>query len=150
MAKSGIYFGFIILVLMQNMTRANPLLSRYNVQELDNLKDLIHRLEEKLISNEEPDVYPDTEDMKIDAEEEDAGMSPGALRQTEENLLMNIPDRNVPESPLRSRFRDLAGLTRTAKSFNSCFGNRIDRIGSWSGLGCNSVKIGTKKKIFGN
>ncbi|KAJ8371193.1 hypothetical protein SKAU_G00112210 [Synaphobranchus kaupii] len=88
--------------------------------------------------------------MKMDAEEEDAGISPGVLRQSEENMLMNIVDRLVPESPSRSRFRDLAGLTKTAKSFSSCFGTRMDRIGSWSGLGCNSLKAGSKKKIFGN
>nr|P22642.2 RecName: Full=Ventricular natriuretic peptide; Short=VNP; Flags: Precursor [Anguilla japonica]BAA34121.1 ventricular natriuretic peptide [Anguilla japonica]prf//2101262A ventricular natriuretic peptide [Anguilla japonica] len=150
MAKSGIYLGCFILILIQNMVAANPLFNRNNVQELENLKDLIHQLEERVAVNEEPEVYPESEDMKMDAEEEDAGISPGALRQSEENLLMNIVDRIAPESPLRSRFRDLAGLAKTAKSFNSCFGTRMDRIGSWSGLGCNSLKNGTKKKIFGN
>ncbi|XP_061114857.1 ventricular natriuretic peptide-like [Conger conger] len=150
MAKSGIYFGCFILALIQTTVGANPLINSYNVQELESLKDLIQRLEERLPSNEEPDVYPESEDVKTDAEEEDAGLSPDALRQSEENLILNIADRIAPENGLRSRFRDLAGLTKTAKSFNSCFGTRMDRIGSWSGLGCNTVKTGNKKKIFGN
>ncbi|XP_036388358.1 ventricular natriuretic peptide-like [Megalops cyprinoides] len=150
MAKFGICFGYILLVLMQNIVAPNPLLNRYNDQELDSLKDLIHRLEEKLTSNDEPEVYPGYEDAKVDAEEEAVDISPSALRQGEDSVLMNTPDRALPDSAARSRFRDLAGLTRTAKSFNSCFGNRIERIGSWSGLGCNSIKTGTKKRIFGN
>ncbi|KAJ8257687.1 hypothetical protein GJAV_G00188600 [Gymnothorax javanicus] len=132
------------------MAGANPLLNRYNVQELERLKDLIHRLDDKLPSSEEPEFIPESEDMKMGAEEDDTGDSPHALSQSEENELMDIVDRIVPENPLRSRLRDLVGLTRTAKSFNGCFGTKMDRIGSWSGFGCNSLKSGTKKKIFGN
>uniref|UniRef100_W5ME75 Natriuretic peptide A n=2 Tax=Lepisosteus oculatus TaxID=7918 RepID=W5ME75_LEPOC len=148
MAKLDVYCSFLILLIIYNAARASTLFNRYSTQDLDTLKDIIERLEEKLTPSEENELYPGSEELSMDSGE-DALVSPGILRQQEENLLLN-PNRLIQENSPRSRLRDLAGLARTTKSFGGCFGNRVDRIGSWSGLGCNSSKFGTKKRIFGN
>lgn len=92
--------------------------------------------------NEENDVYPPKSKDVYATDREDIENSPGAIRGQGERMIMNESYRPIPESPAVSRLKDLIGLTRTAKSFNSCFGNRIERIGSWSGLGCNNVNTG--------
>ncbi|MBN3306775.1 ANFV protein, partial [Amia calva] len=147
MAKLDVFYGFLILFLLSSAARASSLFNRYNAQELDSLKDLIEQLEEKMTPNDEGGLYPGSE-VFMDSLEDDA-LSPEILRQPEESPSLN-PSRPLQETPARSHFRDLAGLTRTAKSFSSCFGNRIERIGSWSGLGCNTSKLGPKKRLFGN
>lgn len=91
--------------------------------------------------NEENDVYPSESKDVVVAHMEDIENSPAAIRGQEERMVINAAKIIAPESPVVSRLKDLIGL-RTAKSFNSCFGNRIERIGSWSGLGCNNVKTG--------
>ncbi|XP_013992002.1 ventricular natriuretic peptide [Salmo salar] len=149
MAKLHIFLGYIILITTLSVSCGTPY-ARRNVQELENLKDLIQRLEDKLTVNEENYVYPSESEDVDTAEMEDIENSPTAIRGQEERMIMNTPNRIAPESLVVSRLKDLIGLTKTAKSFNSCFGNRIERIGSWSGLGCNNVKTGNKKRIFGN
>ncbi|NP_001117684.1 ventricular natriuretic peptide precursor [Oncorhynchus mykiss] len=149
MAKLHIFLGYIVLITTLSVSCGTPYASR-NVQELENLKDLIQRLEDKLTVNEENYAYPSESEDVDTAEMEDIDYSPTAIRGQEERMTMNAPNRIAPESPVVSRLKDLIGLTKTAKSFNSCFGNRIERIGSWSGLGCNNVKTGNKKRIFGN
>nr|XP_029478589.1 ventricular natriuretic peptide-like [Oncorhynchus nerka] len=149
MAKLHIFLGYIVLITTLSVSCGTPYASR-NVQELENLKDLIQRLEDKLTVNEENYAYPSESEDVDTAEMEDIEYSPTAIRGQEERMTMNAPNRIAPESPVVSRLKDLIGLTKTAKSFNSCFGNRIERIGSWSGLGCNNVKTGNKKRIFGN
>lgn len=91
--------------------------------------------------NEENDVYPSESEDVVAAHVEDIENSPAAIRGQKERMVINAAKIIAPESPVLSRLKDLIGL-RTAKSFNSCFGNRIERIGSWSGLGCNNAKTG--------
>uniref|UniRef100_A0A4W5K162 Natriuretic peptide A n=1 Tax=Hucho hucho TaxID=62062 RepID=A0A4W5K162_9TELE len=149
MAKLHIFFGYIVLIITHSVSWGNMYASR-NFQELENMKDLIQRLEDKLTVNEENDVYPSESEDVDSADMEDTENSPAAIRGHEERMVINAAKIIAPESPVVSRLKDLIGLRRTAKSFNSCFGNRIERIGSWSGLGCNNVKTGNKKRIFGN
>ncbi|CDQ76676.1 unnamed protein product [Oncorhynchus mykiss] len=148
MAKFHIFLGYIVLIMTHSVSWGNLYASR-NVQELENMKDLIQRLEDKLTVNEENDVYPSESEDVVAAHVEDIENSPAAIRGQKERMVINAAKIIAPESPVVSRLKDLIGL-RTAKSFNSCFGNRIERIGSWSGLGCNNAKTGNKKRIFGN
>ncbi|KAG2458738.1 ANF protein, partial [Polypterus senegalus] len=46
---------------------------------------------------------------------------------------------------LRLLLRNIVASGKSAKAFNGCFGNRIERIGSWSALGCNSPKLESRK-----
>ncbi|XP_029575470.1 ventricular natriuretic peptide isoform X2 [Salmo trutta] len=147
MAKLHVFFGYIVLIMTHSVSWGNLYASR-NVQELENMKDLIQRLEDKLTVNEENDVYPSESEDAADIE--DIENSPAAIRGQNERMVINAAKIIALESPVVSRLKDLIGLRRTAKSFNSCFGNRIERIGSWSGLGCNNVKTGNKKRISGN
>ncbi|XP_020362779.1 ventricular natriuretic peptide-like [Oncorhynchus kisutch] len=144
MAKCHIFLGYIVLIMTHSVSSGNLYASR-NVQELENMK----RLEDKLTVNEENDVYPSESEDVVAAHMEDIENSPAAIRGQKERMVINAAKIIAPESPVVSRLKDLIGL-RTAKSFNSCFGNRIERIGSWSGLGCNNVKTGNKKRISGN
>ncbi|XP_038863357.1 ventricular natriuretic peptide-like [Salvelinus namaycush] len=147
---SNIPFFCLTALVLLNLVGANPMSNRRNVQELENIKDLIQRLEDKLTVNEENDVYPSESEDVDAADMEDIENSPAAIRGQKERMVINPAKIIAPESPVVSRLKDLIGLRRTAKSFNSCFGNRIERIGSWSGLGCNNVKTGNKKIISGN
>lgn len=61
--------------------------------------------------------------------------------QTEEGrptLVVDPSNRLPADGAALSKLRD---LSRAARS-SSCFGGRLDRIGTWSGLGCNTMRWG--------
>ncbi|XP_052338797.1 ventricular natriuretic peptide-like isoform X1 [Oncorhynchus keta] len=86
MAKFHIFLGYIVLIMTHSVSWGNLYASR-NVQELENMKDLIQRLEDKLTVNEENDVYPSESEDVVAAHMEDIENSPAAIRGQKERMV---------------------------------------------------------------
>lgn len=96
---------------------------------------LLQQLEEALVAEEDTEGAVDYEDRNIALSQsqaspgrEDQAAAPNEDSNTDEGLEMQ-----------RKHLMDLLLSTRS-KSFSGCFGGRLDRIGSSSSLGCNSMK----------
>ncbi|KAJ1145301.1 hypothetical protein NDU88_011590 [Pleurodeles waltl] len=123
--------GFLLLLLLgQEQTRAKPL---SNLQSLSRLLD--EDFEHTLGSEE------------VDRDREDA-VTTGALEPQDSELQWARGSRDQPEGPsmndqaLQRLFSDLVGSSRRYRGrskkglYRGCFGVKLDRIGSLSGLGC--------------
>ncbi|XP_033899243.1 ventricular natriuretic peptide isoform X1 [Acipenser ruthenus] len=143
MGKIAVGYGFLLLLVFQLGVRASTLFNKYTVQEMSSLKDLLERLEEKLSPGEESDVYAGSEDLVNDPEEDVDLILDNVRKQAEKEFYKPVGLRE--ENLQRGRLRSIA---TSARSMNGCFGNRIERIGSWSSLGCNNSRFGSKKRIF--
>lgn len=98
-------------------------------------KDLIKLLQDQLTDSEKKDVLQQFDGISG----EDLEGNAATTLQTEENIVVVDPPSRYPaDGASMSRLRD---LSRTARSSN-CFGSRLDRIGTWSGLGCNTMRWG--------
>lgn len=87
---------------------------------------MLQQLEESLIAEDDTEGAVDYEDRNIALSQSQT--SPDEDRNTDEGLEMQ-----------RKHLLDLLLSTRS-KNFSGCFGGRLDRIGSSSSLGCNSMK----------
>ncbi|KAG7332182.1 hypothetical protein KOW79_004016 [Hemibagrus wyckioides] len=111
--------GFLLLISLA-LTSAHPLQSTALTREdLDVLKLLLSQLEESVPSQT---LEPEIEETGVKEEE--------------------VP---LPELLARDFLsaRDLKTVRQdssSSKKFSGCFGSRLDRIGSMSTLGCNTVK----------
>lgn len=96
---------------------------------------MLQQLEEALVAEEDTEGVVDYEDRNIALSQsqlspgrEDQAGAPNEDSNTDEGLEMQ-----------RKHLMDLLLSTRS-KNFSGCFGGRLDRIGSSSSLGCNSMK----------
>ncbi|XP_078497026.1 C-type natriuretic peptide 1-like [Lissotriton helveticus] len=123
--------GFLLLLLLgQEQARAKPL---SNLQSLSRILD--EDFEHTLGSEE------------VDRDREDT-MPTGALEPQDSELQWTRGSRDQPEGPsmndqaLQRLFSDLVGSSRRYRGrskkglYRGCFGVKLDRIGSLSGLGC--------------
>nr|ABA82082.1 atrial natriuretic peptide [Chelodina longicollis] len=153
LTSAALRFPLLLLLLLttkpHGRAQAHPIYSSVSTSELADFKTLLDRLEDKLPS-----------------EEADAGLSQGYNEQNEEapdgasrplapwNSEYARPQRGglaygrnsweLPEklsSAPRSKLRALLNAPRSMRRFSDCFGQRIDRIGAQSGLGCNSYRF---------
>ncbi|NXC67152.1 ANFC protein, partial [Anhinga anhinga] len=123
--------GFLLLlVVSQNQARARPISSLQGLSKLLD-EDLEHALVSEERDREQDDMIPTGAFDQQDAEfqwtrntrdqSESMPIGDSAVQRFLNNLL---------SLPRRYRGRSKKGLSR------SCFGVRLDRIGSLSGLGC--------------
>ncbi|XP_067423544.1 natriuretic peptides A-like [Emydura macquarii macquarii] len=154
LTTAALRFPLLLLLLLllltkpQGRAKAHPIYSSVSTSELADFKTLLDRLEDKLPS-----------------EEEDAGLSQGYNEQNEEapggaarplapwngeyarpqreDLVYGRSSWELPEKPSapRSKLRALLNSPRSMRRFSDCFGQRIDRIGAQSGLGCNTYRF---------
>ncbi|NWI17542.1 ANFC protein, partial [Crypturellus soui] len=123
--------GFLLLlVASQNQVRTRPI---SNLQSLSRLldEDLENRLVSEVTGREQDDVIP-----------------PAAFDQQESEFQWTRNSRDQPEdvstsdNAVQRLFSDLVGLPRRYRGRSKkglsrgCFGVKLDRIGSLSGLGC--------------
>ncbi|RMB91718.1 hypothetical protein DUI87_31948 [Hirundo rustica rustica] len=132
--KGSFFCGFLLLLLIQlQSSRANPIYSLSPAKELASMEALLERLEDKIAMIEALESNPDLQEPK-----------------TQEEILSELVDdsdnqkaepRLAPNTPLSYRdpfLKRLRGLQMPRMMRDSgCFGRRIDRIGSLSGMGCN-------------
>ncbi|NXC26712.1 ANF protein, partial [Campylorhamphus procurvoides] len=132
--KGSFFYGFLLLLLIQlQPSRANPIYSLSPAKELASMEALLERLEDKFAMIEALESNPELQDPKTQEE-----MLP-ELTDTSED--QKAEGRVAPKSPLAYRtplLKSLRGLQVPRMMRDSgCFGRRIDRIGSLSGMGCN-------------
>ncbi|NXG19610.1 ANF protein, partial [Grallaria varia] len=132
--NGSLFSGFLLLLLLQlQASRASPIYSLSPAKELASMEALLERLEDKFAMIEALESNPDLQESK-----------------TQEEILPELTDNSedqkaepklAPNTPLAYRdpfLKRLRGLQMPRMMRNSgCFGRRIDRIGSLSGMGCN-------------
>ncbi|XP_071432123.1 natriuretic peptides A [Pithys albifrons albifrons] len=135
--KGSLFYGFLLLLLIQlQSSRANPIYSLSPAKELASMEALLERLEDKFAMIEALESNPDLQEPK--AQEE---VLPELGDNSEDQ---KAEPRLAPRSPVAYRdpsLKRLRGLQVPRMTRGSgCFGRRIDRIGSLSGLGCNGSR----------
>ncbi|XP_017322595.1 natriuretic peptides A [Ictalurus punctatus] len=135
MVKGLILAGLLVLLCNELAVQAHVLSRHNSANSISKIKYLLQQLEEALVAEEDTEGAVDYEDRNIALSQsqaspgkEDQAAAPNEDSNTDEGLEMQ-----------RKHLMDLLLSTRS-KSFSGCFGGRLDRIGSSSSLGCNSMK----------
>nr|XP_029521405.1 brain natriuretic peptide-like [Oncorhynchus nerka] len=124
------------LILFLNL----PLLSAYPVykglltnDDMDVLKVLLHRLGESIPERSEVErvATEKLDNMTLEA----IAMVAEDEREQQQNRL----DKSAIREFLSARDLKTVRNDSTSKRYSGCFGRRLDRIGSMSSLGCNTV-----------
>ncbi|NWI06588.1 ANF protein, partial [Tichodroma muraria] len=131
--KGSFFYGFLLLLLIQlQSSRANPIYSLSPAKELASMEALLERLENKFAMIEALESNPDLQEPKIQEE---------ILSELDDSDNQKAEPKLAPNTPLSYRdpfLKRLRGLQMPRMMRDSgCFGRRIDRIGSLSGMGCN-------------
>ncbi|KAM7411032.1 hypothetical protein PAMA_021151 [Pampus argenteus] len=130
MQLSSIPVCSLLLILNLQVFSAYPISTALTDTDMDILKVLLHRLEESV--SEQADV-----DQRVTAERE----SHDSLN-IEEATDGQQPQIGLDEAAIREFLsaKNLKSIrSDSSKRSSGCFGRRMDRIGSMSSLGCNTV-----------
>ncbi|KAM6313016.1 natriuretic peptides A [Podargus strigoides] len=132
--KGSFSCGFLLLLLIQlQSSRANPIYSLSPARELASMEALLERLEDKFAMIEALESNPDPQEPQTQEE-----IPPELIDDSDDQ---KAEPRLAPSTPLSYRdpfLKRLRGLKMPRMMRDSgCFGRRIDRIGSLSGMGCN-------------
>uniref|UniRef100_A0A674KBG4 Natriuretic peptides A n=1 Tax=Terrapene triunguis TaxID=2587831 RepID=A0A674KBG4_9SAUR len=152
LTAAALRFPLLLLLLTmkpQGGAKAHPVYSSASAAELADFKTLLDRLEDKLPSEEaeaglSQDMNEQDEEVPGDASRPLASRNSDYVRPQREGLAYGRNSWELPEKPpsaLRSKLRALLNSPRSTRRFSDCFGQRIDRIGAQSGLGCNSYRV---------
>ncbi|XP_074831732.1 natriuretic peptides A-like [Carettochelys insculpta] len=145
---------FLLLLLLftmkpQGRLKAHPMPSSALAAELADFKTLLDSLEDKIPSEEagaglSPEMNEPNEEAPGDDSQPLASWNKESIRPPRKGLAYGHNSWEQPEKPasaLRSQLRALLNSPRSTRRFSDCFGQRIDRIGAQSGLGCNSYRF---------
>ncbi|KAM8927603.1 natriuretic peptides A-like [Pelodytes ibericus] len=134
--KVSLLLGSLILFIIQyHSCGGHPIVDLDTDTDLDTFKGLLERLDEKLSQ---------VAALESAADVLDSGHKGGVEMASPEDIEIPQPE---PKLPPHSRFslkdsflKGLRSLQNPKMMRNSgCFGRRIDRIDSLSGMGCNGV-----------
>ncbi|NXI21408.1 ANF protein, partial [Sterrhoptilus dennistouni] len=132
--KGSFFYGFLLLLLIQlQSSRANPIYSLSPAKELASMEALLERLEDKIAMMEALETNPDLQEPKTQEEILSELVDDSDNQKAEPKLAPNTPLSY--RDPFLKRLRGLQ-MPRMMRD-SGCFGRRIDRIGSLSGMGCN-------------
>ncbi|XP_028849215.1 natriuretic peptides A [Denticeps clupeoides] len=133
MVQAVVLSGLLMLLCQQVLVMAHFLNRPYSANSLTKLKVLLQQLEENLAASDYEEANPD------------ADASPAGAAWDRDIQRTQTEDVNPQEAlqAQKNRLLDLLMTTRS-KGFSSCFGGRLDRIGSSSNLGCNTNKGASK------
>ncbi|XP_030640282.1 natriuretic peptides A [Chanos chanos] len=135
----GIFLTGLLILLCQEMHVMTHVLSRPNsANTIAKLKGFLQQFEEALASEEPADKAVDYEDATLSTEQGQPEMAWQSDSEAQNTAREDGTPRGGYEAQ-RNRLMDLLTATRS-KTFSGCFGGRLDRIGSSSGLGCNSKR----------
>uniref|UniRef100_A0A803JPM9 Natriuretic peptide B n=1 Tax=Xenopus tropicalis TaxID=8364 RepID=A0A803JPM9_XENTR len=132
--KVFLFCGSLLFVSLQFQScAAHPVMDLDKDRDLDTLKGVLERLEEKLAVMEALDADA------TNPSSEDADAARLAVIDQEEIASQSFPE---PQLPLKDSFLKGLRSLRNPKMMrgSGCFGRRIDRIDSLSGMGCNVLK----------
>ncbi|XP_005427525.1 natriuretic peptides A isoform X1 [Geospiza fortis] len=135
--KGSFFYGFLLLLLIQlQPSRANPIYSLSPAKELASMEALLERLEDKFAMMEALESNPDLQEPKTQEDILPELADDSDNQRAEPRLASNTPLSY--RDPFLKRLRGLQ-MPRMMRD-SSCFGRRIDRIGSLSGMGCNGYR----------
>ncbi|KAG1968693.1 natriuretic peptides B [Pimephales promelas] len=118
----------LILLFSVQLTGAHPLQnSALTTEDMDVLKFLLQRLEESIPASPQDQIL-----AKVEEE---------AAR--EETIAETYPKTDVR---YYLSAQDLRTVRQDSKRSSGCFGGRLDRIGSKTSLGCNTVRRSDPKR----
>uniref|UniRef100_A0A3B4T7Q5 Natriuretic peptide B n=1 Tax=Seriola dumerili TaxID=41447 RepID=A0A3B4T7Q5_SERDU len=116
--------GFLLILNLQ-LISTYPISTGLTDTDMDILKVLLHRLEESVSEQTEVDQRVPAEQDSLDSlnveEQPQTGLDEASIREF------------LSAKNLKSVRND------SSKRSSGCFGRRMDRIGSMSSLGCNTV-----------
>ncbi|XP_023122280.1 natriuretic peptides B isoform X2 [Amphiprion ocellaris] len=127
--SSILLFG-LLLILNLPLSSAYPISSGLSDADVGTLKVLLHRLEESI--SEQPTMdqrNPADKDSLEGLSEENAADRPNPQPELDEAVIREF----LSAKNLKSLRND------SSRRSSGCFGRRMDRIGSMSSLGCNTV-----------
>nr|XP_043894927.1 natriuretic peptides B [Solea senegalensis] len=119
-----------LLILNLHLSCALPISSGLTDTDMDILKVLLHRLQESVAAQTEVE-------QRVPAEREELDRL-----SVEEAADAQQPQIGLDEAAIREFFsaKNLKNVRNdSSKRSSGCFGRRMDRIGSMSSLGCNTV-----------
>uniref|UniRef100_A0A3P8T4A4 Natriuretic peptide B n=1 Tax=Amphiprion percula TaxID=161767 RepID=A0A3P8T4A4_AMPPE len=132
--SSILLFG-LLLILNLPLSSAYPISSGLSDADVGTLKVLLHRLEESI--SEQPTMdqrNPADKDSLDGLSEENAADRPNPQPELDEAVIREF----LSAKNLKSLRND------SSRRSSGCFGRRMDRIGSMSSLGCNTVGRNSK------
>ncbi|CDQ60465.1 atrial natriuretic peptide precursor [Oncorhynchus mykiss] len=141
MVRTAVSWGLLLLLCQQTLVAAHVLGRPYPESDLAQLKNLLERFEETLAAVATADdtvvdyegPNPEPEHSKASPEWDRSPEAPQRLSDVRELAADESYSRAQSQ---RSRLQDLLMATRS-KAVSGCFGARMDRIGTSSGLGCS-------------
>ncbi|XP_072537151.1 natriuretic peptides A [Salminus brasiliensis] len=138
MVKGLILPGLLVLLCHEVAVQAHVLYRHNSANSISKLKSLLQQFEELLAPVEESEGVVDYEDRNMVPSQSQA--SPGWEKNREEQAPPG--EEPSPEEDLEAQKKHLIDLllSTRSKGFSGCFGGRLDRIGSSSSLGCNSMR----------
>ncbi|XP_077113546.1 natriuretic peptides A-like [Ranitomeya variabilis] len=136
-------FTCLLLLLALTKVHGGPAYSSIISSDLSDLKGLLERLEDKL-PVEEPevpgqDLFIGNYDSSDPLQSSNSAPSwAGEAARPPADMGYSRGSWTPPEkiSPLKNKLRELLTAPRSMRRSSDCFGSRIDRIGSQSGMGC--------------
>uniref|UniRef100_A0A8C5QK63 B-type natriuretic peptide n=1 Tax=Leptobrachium leishanense TaxID=445787 RepID=A0A8C5QK63_9ANUR len=127
--------ALLLLIIQIHSSGAHPLEDQDSENQLDSFKGVLERLDQKLSLIEAFQSEPDVAEPRMKDDVELVSPDDSEFRQPKHRLSQN--SQNVKDSFLK----DLRSLqNRKMLRASGCFGRRIDRIGSLSGMGCNGSR----------
>ncbi|XP_003454290.3 natriuretic peptides B [Oreochromis niloticus] len=130
MRLSSMWLCSLLLILKLQLTSMYPISTGLTDTDMDILKVLLSRLEESVSEQMAVDQSaPGQRDLLDSLSTEDAGDGPQ-------------PDAGLDEAEIREFLsaKNLKSVRNdSSRRSSGCFGRRMDRIGSMSSLGCNTV-----------
>ncbi|XP_051526155.1 brain natriuretic peptide-like [Myxocyprinus asiaticus] len=120
--------GLCLLLTVQLMGAFPLQNTALTTDDMDVLKLLLQRLEESIPAS--------SQDRRLSQVEE--------VVDNLEETLVHPQTRSDMREYLSAR--DLKTVRQDSKRYSGCFGRRLDRIGSMSSLGCNTVRSSPKRK----
>ncbi|XP_037540383.1 natriuretic peptides B [Nematolebias whitei] len=128
MHPSSIPLCGLLLILNLQLFSTYPINTAFTATDMDILKVLLHKLEET-----------DSEQTQLD---QGAATDIESLINMEDEANKEQLATGLDETQIRKFLsaKDLKSLRNdSSKRSSSCFGRRMDRIGSMSSLGCNTI-----------
>ncbi|KAJ8016495.1 hypothetical protein DPEC_G00007820 [Dallia pectoralis] len=143
MQRYSFFFCGFLLFLNVSILSAYPVYDGLlGSDDIDVLKVLLHRLEQSIPEQREVEQVPKE---KLDEfTPEDIAMVTQDEREQPQTRLDNAKIREFLSA------RDLKTVRNDfpSKRYSGCFGSRMDRIGSMSSLGCNTVGKYSKSALY--
>ncbi|KAM4016890.1 natriuretic peptides A-like [Anomaloglossus baeobatrachus] len=133
----------LLLLALTTKSYGGPVYNAMISSDLSDLKGLLERLEDKL-PVEEPeipaqDVFVGNYDSSDPLQSANSAPSwAGEAARPPADMGYNRGSWAQPDkiSPLKNKLRELLNAPRSMRRSSDCFGSRIDRIGTQSGMGC--------------